>query len=111
MRASRRNWSAQPIDSRDPERKRLEQSADEVLELEIELHNDAVGAARQPNTGTDVVLDSVRQLAFQHREDVVLLRAQRTVVVDQAERAIKFDAGGNLAQVVVVDARGVAALD
>ena len=64
-----------------------------MLQLEIELHDHAVGAARQADAGADVVLDSVRQLAPEHREDVVLLRVQRIVVVDQAERAVELEAG------------------
>ncbi len=63
-----------------------------MLQFQIELHNHSVRAARQADAGADVVLDSARQLALQHREDVVLLLVQRIVVVDQAERAVELEA-------------------
>jgi len=56
-----------------------------------------VGAGREPEARPKVVLDAVRQLAPQHREDVVLLFAQRIVVVNQANPAVKLDAGREIA--------------
>src|SRR5262249_51938238 len=69
-----------------------EDRAHELLELKVELYDHVVGAGRQSETGTDIVLDTVGKLAPNHREDVMLLLANRVVVINQPDPPVKFDA-------------------
>src|SRR5581483_9505824 len=91
-----------------PRRERVEQHADEALALEIDLRDDLIGAARQPEPGAEIVFETACQLSLQDREDVVLLAVERIVVVDQPDRAVKFQPRSQAPHRAIIDSGRIA---
>ena len=76
--------------------RRSENRANESFQREIELHNDVVGPTSEAKTRAEAVLQSLQQLSLNNRENIMLLPAQRIVIVNQANATLEFDARRNL---------------
>jgi hypothetical protein len=90
---------------------RTEKRTDEALHLKVEFHDHAVGTARESETGTDVVLESVGQLTPHYGEYVVLLLTQRIIVIDESDAAVELDAGREVPRQAIVGAVAIAELE